>query len=99
MRRGRSNELISSFQPTRPCDTHLLCGEHGLHPYGCMAPRRLMADRNSCRVSSRLRKTPSIWLVTMVTLDLCTPRVVMHWCAASITTATPNGLSTPSRQE
>ena len=28
-------------------------------------------------------------LVTMSTPDLCTPRVVMHWCAASITTATP----------
>ena len=28
-------------------------------------------------------------LVTMVTPGLWTPRVVMHWCAASITTATP----------
>ena len=33
-------------------------------------------------------------LVTMATPDLCTPRVVMHWCAASITTATPRGCST-----
>ena len=30
-------------------------------------------------------------LVTMSTPGLCTPRVVMHWCAASITTATPRG--------
>ena len=29
-----------------------------------------------------------------VTPGLCTPRVVMHWCAASITTATPRGCST-----
>ncbi len=33
-------------------------------------------------------------LVTMVTSDLCTPRVVMHWCAASMTTATPRGCRT-----
>ncbi len=32
--------------------------------------------------------------VTMTTPVLCTPRVVMHWCAASITTATPLGSST-----
>ena len=33
-------------------------------------------------------------LVTMVTPGLWTPRVVMHWCAASTTTATPFGFST-----
>ena len=33
-------------------------------------------------------------LVTMVTSDLWTPRVVMHWCAASMTTATPRGWRT-----
>ena len=31
-------------------------------------------------------------LVTIDTPGLCTPRVVMHWCAASTTTATPRGL-------
>ena len=30
-------------------------------------------------------------LVTMVTPGLRTPRVVMHWCCASMTTATPSG--------
>ena len=38
-------------------------------------------------------------LVTMLTPVLCTPRVVMHWCVASVTTATPCGLSTASRHE
>jgi len=27
--------------------------------------------------------------VVIVTSDLCAPRVVMHWCAPSTTTATP----------
>src|SRR5450756_2774797 len=64
--------------------------------YSCAAPRKLIADRNSCRVSNLFRKAPIIRLVTIVTPDLWTPLVVMHWCAASITTATPYGLSTVS---
>ena len=33
-------------------------------------------------------------LVTMLTPGLRIPRVVMHWCAASMTTPTPRGFST-----
>src|SRR5262249_13290763 len=53
-----------------------------------------MMGRNSRRVSGFLRNSPSIVDVTMVTPGLCTPRVVMHWCGDSITTATPLGSST-----
>ena len=44
----------------------------------------LPGTRRACALSSR--KLPSIWLATMETPVLCTPRVVMHWCAASIAT-------------
>ena len=37
-------------------------------------------------------------LVTIDTLRLCTPRVVMHWCTASTTTPTPRGFSTSVMQ-
>src|SRR5262249_13409735 len=61
-------------------------------------PLRLMADKNSWRVIALVRNVPSMQLVTIVTSGLCTPLVVMHSCAASTTTPTPNGLSTLSRQ-
>ena len=60
----------------------------------CRRLRRLIAVRNSCRVSAWSRNTPSMRLVTRLTPVLCTPRVVMQSCVASITTATPCGLST-----
>ena len=53
-----------------------------------------MMVRNSRRVSGSLRKAPSMVEVTIVTPGLWTPRVVMHWCWASMTTATPLGSST-----
>src|ERR1700679_259276 len=53
-----------------------------------------MTLRNSRRVSGFLRNSPCIAEVTMLTPVLCTPRVVMHWCVASMTTATPLGSST-----
>ena len=66
---------------------------HGLSavqvPIPIAALRRLIADKNSCRVSGLSRNTPSMRLVTIETSDLCTPRVVMHSCAPSTTTATP----------
>src|SRR6266446_6472011 len=62
-------------------------------------PFRLIADKNSWRVAALVRNVPSMQLVTIVTSDLWTPLVVMHSCAASTTTPTPNGLSTPSRHE
>src|SRR6266851_4549565 len=58
------------------------------------APFRLIVDRNSLRVSARVRNDPSMQLVTMLTSGLCTPLVVMHSCVASTTTPTPKGLST-----
>ncbi len=54
-----------------------------------------MKRRNSARVRASSRNVPSIWLVIIDTPRLCTPRVVMHWCTASMTTPTPRGFSTP----
>jgi hypothetical protein len=51
-----------------------------------------MNCRNSARVRASSRNVPSIWLVTIDTPRLCTPRVVMHSWLASITTPTPRGL-------
>ena len=48
---------------------------------------------NSARVWMFSRNAPSRVLVTMDTPCLWTPRVVMQWCTASITTATPSGFS------
>ena len=36
-------------------------------------------------------KTPVNWVVTVERAGLWTPRIVMHWCSASIITATPRG--------
>ena len=41
-----------------------------------------------------LLNKPNILLVTVLVVDLCTPLVVIHWCAASTTTATPFGNKT-----
>src|ERR1700680_1871387 len=107
MRRGRVVELIlwldrtaqvDGGQELLPCfhplaeDPKPLAGHHGdarlVHaPGGHALVRRPDEDRATDR------------RVTMVTLDLCTPRVFRHWCAASMTTATPNGWSTLSRQD
>src|SRR5262249_58235488 len=70
---------------------------HGIGLAPDTPPLRLMADKNSWRVAALVRKLPSMQLVTIVTSGLCTPLVVMHSCAASTTTPTPNGLSTLSR--
>ena len=50
------------------------------------------------RVRASLRNEPSILLVIMDTPRLWMPRVVMHSCAASITTPTPRGCSTSLMQ-
>ena len=55
---------------------------------------RLSNAISSRRVSGSSRKAPSMRLVTMLTPGLWTPRVVMHWCPASITTPTPRGYNT-----
>ena len=46
-------------------------------------------DNNSRRVEGLSRNAPSIFEVTIETPGLRTPRVVIHWWAASMTTATP----------
>ncbi|CAH2774586.1 MAG: Permease of the drug/metabolite transporter (DMT) superfamily [uncultured Paraburkholderia sp.] len=51
-------------------------------------------DRNSRRVDGSVRNVPSMRDVTMLTPALCTPRVDMHWCAASRITPTPAGCNT-----
>src|SRR6185312_1339747 len=50
--------------------------------------------RNSSRVFGSSRNDPSTAEVTVVEFCFCTPRIIMHRCAASITTPTPRGLST-----
>ena len=51
---------------------------------------------NSALVDASDRKHPVIRLVIVTTPGFLMPRVVMHWCAASITTATPFGFKTLS---
>ena len=51
----------------------------------------LINARNSPRVRASSRKTPSIALVTATEFCFSTPRIIMHRCVASITTATPCG--------
>src|SRR5205814_5417 len=50
-------------------------------------------ERNSARVTEFLRKDPRVAEVTMRLPGLRTPRCVMQRCSASMTTATPSGLS------
>src|SRR5690606_17020221 len=57
-----------------------------------------MNCRNSARVRASSRKLPSMLEVIMLTPRLCTPRVVMHSWAPSITTPTPRGCSARSMQ-
>ena len=56
----------------------------------------LLLVYRSWRVLALSRKAPVMRLVTMSVPGLCTPRVVMQWCVALSTTATPNGRSTSS---
>ena len=56
-------------------------------PFG----RWRMSDRNSDRVSSSSRKTPSIDDVTAAECCFSTPRIIMQRWRASITTPTPCG--------
>ena len=48
---------------------------------------------NSSRVRICVRKTPVNAEVVVIEFCFCTPRICMHMCPASITTATPSGLS------
>src|SRR3970282_1659973 len=48
---------------------------------------------NSLRVSWRVRKAPSNVLVMIIEFCFSTPRILMHKCSASMTTATPRGSS------
>src|SRR5438128_167537 len=56
-------------------------------PFG----RWWIRDRNSVRVSSSLRKQPSIDEVTAAECCFSTPRIIMQRCRASTTTPTPCG--------
>jgi hypothetical protein len=49
-------------------------GLHNYIPFG----RWRISDRNSLRVSSSLRKQPSIELVTAAECCFSTPRIIMH---------------------
>ncbi|MNY41593.1 hypothetical protein D3C86_1764220 [compost metagenome] len=50
---------------------------------------RPMSCRNSWRVLLDSRKAPSITEVLITEFCFSTPRIIMHMCFASITTATP----------
>ena len=65
----------------------------------CSSGAFLISVMNSWRVSTLVRNTPSI--AEVVTQEFCfsTPRIRMHRCSASSTTATPKGLSSSIRVE
>ncbi len=49
----------------------------------------LIRLRNSLRVAALARNSPSITEVIMLEFCFSTPRIIMHMCLASMTTATP----------
>ena len=55
--------------------------------------RRFSSSRNSIRVRASSWKTPSIALVVVVDACFSTPRIAMHRCVPSQTTATPSGVT------
>jgi len=67
---------------------------HGMTASGGIErQRRLINVRNSSRVLASFLKQPSMALVTVGLFWLCAPRISMQRCLASITTATPRGLT------
>ena len=58
-------------------------------------PNITLTDIASMRVRSSFLKTPRTAEVINVAPGFLTPRIVMHMCAASITTITPFGFSSP----
>lgn len=90
----RGQGRLRLAQPTSvPLRTSRSAGRCVQLSYGALLGLPIMA-KNSRRVAGSSRKEPSMRLVTMLTPGLRIPRVVMHWCAASMTTATPRGFST-----
>lgn len=53
--------------------------------------------KNSSLVFALFRIAPSMQLVVVVAPAFCTPRITMHRCELSITTATPWGFKTSER--
>ena len=76
----------------RPLTGRAPCGDRHDPPF------KLMAERNSRRVSGCVLNVPNKQLVTIVTPGLCTHLVVMHSCPASTTTPTPCGFKTLFKQ-
>lgn len=64
-------------------------GERLVLNYG--SKERLMRVRNSLRVLTSSRKTPSMALVVATEFCFSTPRIIMQRCRASMTTPTPSG--------
>ena len=58
----------------------------------------LIRFRNSFLVRAELRKTPENADVVVMAFAFCTPRMDMHVCIASMTTATPRGCRALSMQ-
>src|SRR3972149_7038718 len=71
---------------------HASVSESGLHELPSQAFCRIRV-MNSLRVSWRVRKAPSNVLVMIIEFCFSTPRIRMHRCSASMTTATPRGSS------
>ena len=58
------------------------------YPMNVCEPGR-MCEKNSARVRGSFWNAPSTELVTVDDPVFCTPRITMHMCDDSITTATP----------
>lgn len=71
--------------------TGIVSFAHDLFSAGCSC--HLIRLRNSLRVRSSLRNIPENADVVVTAFAFCTPLRVMQVCEASMTTATPSGLS------
>src|SRR5262249_54776818 len=99
--RGQNNRRALPREGARhgSADAAACAGDDGNaadEPQMMSPPRDLISSMNSARVSAFSRNAPSIAEVTAFEFCFSTPRMSMHMCSASITTATPRGWSTSS---
>jgi len=85
---GRARSETNARCPRHHSSIHARAAPEGR---GVAMPGRLMRSRNSSRVRALSRKMPIIALVTANEFCFSTPRIDMHRCVPSQTTATPIG--------